>query len=69
MQNVTSYEVGQMVYFICNNSGYFPEPPQPLECVVDIITGNITWNATLDDGSADLPECLGMLRTLLYLVV
>ncbi|XP_063446928.1 sushi, von Willebrand factor type A, EGF and pentraxin domain-containing protein 1-like [Mytilus trossulus] len=58
MQVVTSYEVGQMVYFKCNSSGYFPEPPQPLECVVDTTTGNITWNATAEDGSADLPECL-----------
>ncbi|VDH98941.1 Hypothetical predicted protein [Mytilus galloprovincialis] len=58
MQVVTSYEVGQMVYFKCNNSGYFPEPPQPLECVVDTNAGNITWNATVEDGSADLPECL-----------
>ncbi|CAC5408148.1 unnamed protein product [Mytilus coruscus] len=58
MQVVTSYEVGEMVYFKCNKSGYFPEPPQPLECVVDTSTGNVTWNSTVEDGSADLPECL-----------
>ena len=52
---VDSYEVGKLLSFKCDIDGYFPEPSDPWQCIVDTATNNNTvkWNTT------DLPECMG----------
>ncbi|KAJ8318329.1 hypothetical protein KUTeg_003420, partial [Tegillarca granosa] len=48
-QVVTSYEVGELLYFKCSRNGYQPVPPEPFLCY--IYNGTVKWNNT------DLPAC------------
>ncbi|KAL3875680.1 hypothetical protein ACJMK2_033608, partial [Sinanodonta woodiana] len=44
VQNATSYEIGQKVFYTCTRIGFQPDPPGPLECVYNNISGNASWN-------------------------
>ena len=50
-QIVTSYEVGQLLHYECNRTGFTPVPPTPLICQK---TGadSFTFNGTV-------PSCVG----------
>jgi hypothetical protein len=39
---VESYEVGKLLSFKCEMDGYFPEPSDPWQCIVDTATNNNT---------------------------
>ncbi|KAL3875661.1 hypothetical protein ACJMK2_033591 [Sinanodonta woodiana] len=46
VQNATSYEIGQKVVYTCTRIGFQPDPPGPLECVYNSISGNASWNTS-----------------------
>ncbi|KAL3875697.1 hypothetical protein ACJMK2_033625, partial [Sinanodonta woodiana] len=46
VQNATSYEIGQKVFYTCTRIGFQPDPPGPLECVYNNISGSASWNTS-----------------------
>lgn len=49
-ENFTSFELGNLVHYVCSRPGYKPKPPYPLKCVV--VNNTVQWNGTV-------PECIG----------
>ena len=50
-QIATSYEMGAVVTFTCNRTGFMPEPAT-IECI-SITDGNVDWN------NKAAPQCVG----------
>ena len=51
---LTSYEVGELVFYECDQPGFQPDSPFPLECVF-VNNNTVTWNSSV-------PTCVGKFK-------